>query len=247
MSSHLVAQFELQFASGPVVAPSLSVINDGFSITVVIGPSGCGKTTLLRCLAGLERPQQGLIQVGPRVWFDSNRSICLSPQERDVGFVFQDYALFPHLTVADNIGYGRSELPKESRKLVVEDLLARFELVGLGHRYPHQISGGQQQRVALARALIRRPRLLLLDEPLAALDAWLRAGMRTELRRQLESFGIPVLLVTHDPEDAIALADYGVVMNAGRVIQCGTLSEVTQQPAHPMVSTFFERCCRLNG
>ncbi len=246
MSSFLTAQFELQFAAGALVAPGFTIPDGGFSITAIIGPSGCGKTTLLRCLAGLERPQHGLIQLGDQSWFDAEKRLCLSPQERDVGFLFQDYALFPHLTVAANIGFGRSDLPKAARQAEVIQLLERFELKGLANRYPHQISGGQQQRVALARALIRRPRILLLDEPLAALDTWLRAGIRMELRRLLQTFQIPVLLVTHDPEDALTLADHVVVMNAGCVIQNGTIGDVIANPTTSLVSEFFGQRAKPN-
>lgn len=247
MSSFLNAQFELQFPAGPLVAPSFNIPDGGFSMTAVIGPSGSGKTTLLRCLAGLEQPRRGVIHVGDRTWFDAEQRISLSPQERDVGFLFQDYALFPHLTVAANIGFGRTDLPKPARQSEIIQLLERFELKGLAQRYPHQISGGQQQRVALARAVIRRPRILLLDEPLAALDTWLRAGIRTELRRLLRTFEIPVLLVTHDPDDALTLADHVVVMNAGRVIQHGPIGDVIANPTSSLVSEFFGQRAKPNA
>lgn len=200
----------------------------GASVTVLFGPSGCGKSTVLRCLAGLERPDAGSIACGGETWFDAARRVWLPPQQRDVGFVFQDYALFPHLSVAANIGFGLAPAERPAR---VDELMRRFELVSLAARYPNQISGGQQQRVALARALARRPRLLLLDEPLSALDAALRDTLRGELRRMLKALGIPVVLVTHERTEVMALADEVVVMREGRILQRGGVAAVFSQPA----------------
>jgi molybdate transport system ATP-binding protein len=195
---------------------------------VLFGPSGCGKTTALRCLAGLLRPEIGAIRCDADVWFDANRGIHQPPQRRGVGFLFQDYALFPHLTVAANVGYA---LARKERERPVADLLAAFGLTGLDDRYPHQISGGQQQRVALARTLARRPRLLLLDEPLSALDGPTREELRPELRQRLAEFRTPVVLVTHDRTEAMALADHLIVMDRGRVVQQGAPPEVFTRPA----------------
>jgi molybdate transport system ATP-binding protein len=207
MSEQLVARFEKRFAGGPTIAAELAAPADRFSITVLFGPSGCGKTTILRCLAGLERPDSGTIAMASDVWFDAAKRISLTPQQRDVGFLFQEYALFPHLTVAGNVGYALRKLAAAQRTRLVDEMLARFDLTGLGQRYPRQISGGQQQRVALARALVRRPQLLLLDEPLSALDGPLREQMRQEMRQWLAAFAIPVVLVTHERLEATSLAD----------------------------------------
>lgn len=223
-----VVQFEKRFPRGATIEAAFRLPASGFSVTTLFGPSGCGKTTVLRCLAGLERPHQGIIRGNGQTWFDSDRRICLSPQQRDIGFLFQDYALFPHLSVADNIAFGlRNRTQARNR---VAEMVRRFDLAGLENRRPNQISGGQQQRVALARVLVRQPRLLLLDEPLSALDSSLREQLRSELRRQLEDLQIPVVLVTHDRIEAIALSDQIVVMEAGRIRQCGPVDQVITRP-----------------
>jgi molybdate transport system ATP-binding protein len=178
MTAELVAQFEKHYPRGPVIRAELRQAADRFSVSVLFGPSGCGKTTILRCLAGLERPESGTIRLGDESWLDAHRSICRSPQQRNIGYLFQDYALFPHLTAAGNIGYGLNGAPKPERRRRIREMLDRFGLNGLEQRWPHEVSGGQQQRIALARVLIRRPRLLLLDEPLSALDATLREELR---------------------------------------------------------------------
>jgi molybdate transport system ATP-binding protein len=202
---------------------------DRFSVTVLFGPSGCGKTTILRCLAGLERPDHGLVLFGDEPWFKPDQGINLSPQRRGIGFLFQDYALFPHRTVSGNVGYALAGDVERGHR--VAELLAAFGLDGLDDRYPHQLSGGQQQRVALARALARRPRLLLLDEPFSALDGPTRDDLRPALRRLLAGFGVPVVLVTHDRTEAMSLADHLVVMDRGRSIQQGPVDEVFTRPA----------------
>ncbi len=226
MTRELLAQFEMRYPSGATVHGELRLPMDQFSITVLFGPSGCGKTTILRCLAGLQRPLRGVIRLGSETWFDADTKICRSPQERDIGFLFQEYALFPHLTVVQNIGYGLNHLAAVPRQRRIDEMLGALNLAGLEARYPHQISGGQQQRVALARVLARRPRLLLLDEPLSAIDDSLRAQLRLELRRVLTEFGIPVVLVTHDPVEAKQLAHRVVVLSDGRVTKAGTIDEV---------------------
>jgi molybdate transport system ATP-binding protein len=223
LGQELLAHFEARYSSGVTVHGELRLPMNQFSITVLFGPSGCGKTTILRCLAGLHRPTRGIIRFGSETWFDADAKVCRSPQERDIGFLFQDYALFPHLTVAQNIGYGLLRLPPKPRQQRVDEMVRALNLDGLNARYPHQISGGQQQRVALARVLVRRPRLLLLDEPLSAIDNSLRAQLRTELHRVLTDFGIPVVLVTHDPIEAKELAHRVIELHDGRVTQKGTL------------------------
>jgi molybdate transport system ATP-binding protein len=192
-------------------------------VVVLFGPSGAGKSLTLQAIAGLTTPDAGRIAVGERVLFDSTKNIRVPARQRDVGYVFQDYALFPHLTVAQNVSFGLKwgwpwYLPRGDR-LHLEEVLDIFELTSLWDSLPRDLSGGQRQRVALARALIRRPRLLLLDEPFSALDALLRAKMRQELRKVQERFNLPVILITHDPEDVAALAQTVVVYDAGRVRQ----------------------------
>ncbi len=231
MNERLEARFEKRFPGGVTVGAGWDQPAGAFSVTVLFGPSGCGKTTALRCLAGLARPEAGAIRCDAEVWFDADRGVCLSPQRRGVGFLFQDYALFPHLTVAGNVGYALAGLARAERRRRVANLLAAFGLTGLEGRYPHQVSGGQQQRVALARTLARRPRLLLLDEPLSALDGPTREQLRPELRRQLAWFGVPVVLVTHDRTEALALADHLIVMDRGRVVQQGPPADVFTRPA----------------
>jgi molybdate transport system ATP-binding protein len=230
MSAGLVARFELRYSRGATIVADLEQPADGFGVTVLFGPSGCGKTTLLRCLAGLEAPQSGFITFGGETWFDAARGIHRSPQERGIGFLFQEYALFPHLTVVENIAYGLRDLPPPQRRERIVEMRDRLQLEGLDDRYPHQISGGQQQRVALARALARRPRLLLLDEPLSALDGTLREELRGQLRRILSRFDVPVIVVTHDRVEAIALGDRIAVMQGGRIRQSGDLAAVFAHP-----------------
>ncbi len=200
----------------------------------LLGPSGCGKTTLLRILAGLEHSTGGAVLLG-------GRDVSAVPtNRRDIGMVFQSYSLFPHLRVAENTAFGlrRRGVGKTDAARRAADAL---DLVGLGHlaeRYPHELSGGQQQRVALARALVTEPRVLLLDEPLSALDAKVRVQLRDEIRRIQLRLGITTVFVTHDQEEALAVSDRIAVMNAGRIEQIGTPEELYQRPASPAVAAF---------
>jgi molybdate transport system ATP-binding protein len=196
--------------------------------TVLFGPSGSGKSTLLRCLAGLETQLVGSIRFGGETWFDATRRILQPPQQRRVGFLFQNYALFPHCTVRQNVGFANPSAAGE--------LLAAFGLEPLADRFPRELSGGQQQKVALARALAARPQLLLLDEPLSALDAASRRTTRDELRLRLRNAGIPAFLVTHDRDDVLALGDTLVVLDGGRVLQVGPVAEVLAKPASTTVA-----------
>lgn len=235
MADALIANFTKRFP-GATIRGELRQPTRGHSVTVLFGPSGCGKTTVLRCLAGLETPEAGTIQFGAETWFDATCNIHMTPQKRGIGFVFQDYALFPHLTVAGNVGYSLGGLSANERRRRVGELLEQFELSTQAQQRPNQLSGGQQQRVALARTLACRPKLLLLDEPLSALDAALREPLRGELRRLLVACDIPVLLVTHDREEALVLGDELVVMSKGAVRQSGPVLEVFNRPADAEVA-----------
>lgn len=226
--TRLTADVTKHFRSGPTVRVAFDVPLDEFGVTILFGPSGSGKTTVLRCLAGLEKPEQGIIQRGSVLWFDAARGRCLPPQERDIGYLAQDHALFPHLSVRANIGYGLSRSQSLSR---VAELIALLELTGLEERFPQQLSGGQRQRVALARAVARKPCLLLLDEPLSALDVPTREQLRRELRALLTAMAVPTLLVTHERSEALSLGDRLLVLDGGRVLQSGRVEEVFARPA----------------
>lgn len=230
MTARIEARFEKRFPGGMVIEADWNQPAESFSVTVLLGPSGCGKTTTLRCLAGLARPDSGFIRWGNDGWFDADRRIHLLPQERGVGYCFQDYALFPHLTVRRNVGYGLHGLATTERNRHVENILDLFQIAELGERYPHQISGGQQQRVALARTMVSSPRLLLLDEPLSALDDATRIQIRSELRHLLSTLRVPTLVVTHDRVEAMALADQIIVLDKGKVRQQGSVTEIFCRP-----------------
>ena len=233
MSRLLDLDVTLKYRSGAVIECAWTDPLDERNVTVLLGPSGSGKTTILRCLAGLEHPQRGHIRVGERVWFDAGRRIHLSPDRRDVGLLFQDYALFPHMTVERNITFGAGRLDPAAVTRRLAELLGVFQLEGLEKRLPGQLSGGQQQRVALARAVFRRPEVLLLDEPLSALDTATREDLRNQLRGLIRSLDIPTYVVTHDRLDALALGDRTILMDAGRIIQRGTTREVFGNPGTP--------------
>lgn len=220
----LIADIDKKFDGGPEVTASLR-IPAGASITILFGPSGAGKTTVLRCIAGLEKLTSG------RIVFDGQDWTNVPPQKRPIGFLFQDYALFPHMRVRDNIGYG-----VRGRKDRIDKTAERIQVRELLDRWPSELSGGQQQRVALARVLAREPKLLLLDEPLSALDAPTRERVRSELAHLLRSLGIPTIAVTHDWVDALTLGDQMIVMGGGRVLQVGQPQDVFSRPEHREVA-----------
>jgi molybdate transport system ATP-binding protein len=193
----------------------------------LVGPSGAGKTSVLRAVAGLTRPSRGTIACGDETWFDAEREIDLRPEQRSVGFVFQEYALFPHLTVEQNVAFGGGRADR---------LLWRLGIEQLAKAKPAELSGGERQRVALARALARSPQVLLLDEPMAALDPHTRGAVRAELHDLLRELGLPALLVTHDFEDAAALADRVGVLAEGRLRQVGKPGDLLGAPADPFVA-----------
>ncbi len=214
----------------PLRTFTLRLTLDVDAAIALVGPSGAGKTTVLRAIAGLARPESGRITSGGEVWFDAAKDVSLPPDRRRVGLVFQDYALFPHLSVRRNIEYARHQS--------ADEYLDRFAIRHLERARPPDLSGGERQRVALARALARDPDVLLLDEPLSALDTHTRAGVRAELHDLLRGLGIPVLLVTHDFEDAAALADRVGVLVDGELRQIGPPGDLVAQPSDSFVASF---------
>ncbi|MDQ0137677.1 ABC-type Fe3+/spermidine/putrescine transport system ATPase subunit [Neorhizobium galegae] len=206
----------------------------------LLGPSGCGKTTLLRCLAGLIKPDAGLIGICGQAVYDGATAHFVEPENRALGMVFQNYALWPHMTVRKNIKYplDRHRIPSRESDARIQKIARLVGIEALLDRYPAQISGGQQQRVALARALVNEPKMLLLDEPLSNLDASLRAQLRRDLRQVHERLGMTTVLVTHDQEEAAALADLVVVMLDGGIVQKGRYEEIMTEPANKTVARF---------
>ncbi|MEM0084293.1 MAG: ABC transporter ATP-binding protein [Candidatus Methanomethylicia archaeon] len=209
----------------------------------ILGPSGCGKTTLLRIIAGLEKMDSG------RIFFDDVDVTNLPPYLRHTGMVFQNYALWPHMTVFDNVAFGLKirKISKDEINRRVKEALELVKLSGLENRYPHQLSGGQQQRVALARALVIEPRVLLLDEPLSNLDAKLRIEMRSELKSLQKRLKITTIYVTHDQDEALTLSDRIAIMNSGRILQIGSPIEIYNKPRNLYVASFIGKCTLLNG
>jgi iron(III) transport system ATP-binding protein len=223
-----------RFGPAAVVARASFAIGEGELFTL-LGPSGCGKTTLLRLIAGFYTPDEGEVR------FDDKRVNEVPPHERGIGMVFQNYALWPHMKVFDNVAYGL-RLRKQGHADIgrrVEGILEKVRLAGLGDRYPGQLSGGQQQRVALARALVLNPRILLLDEPLSNLDAKIRIQVRAEIRKLQQELGITTVYVTHDQEEALTLSDRIAVFNQGRVFQVGAPKELYERPLSRFVADFI--------
>jgi len=214
-------------------------------LVCLVGPSGCGKTTLLRLSAGLVALQQGSIEIGGTTVAAPGRSV--PPERRGVGLVFQDYALFPHLDVADNVAFGLTGLSAGERAARIETILGQVNMAEYRNAWPHQLSGGQQQRIALARALAPRPRVMLLDEPFSGLDTRLRAQIRDDTLHVLKENGVATLMVTHDAEEAMFMADRIVLMNRGRIEQSGKPVEVYGKPASAFVARFFGEVNELRG
>lgn len=210
----------------------------GNEMVALFGPSGSGKSLTLQCIAGLVTPDAGRVTINGRTVFDSTRKLNLSPQERHIGYVFQNYALLPHMTVEQNIAYGLHRLPKEERSQKVREIITRMRLEGLERRRPAQLSGGQQQRVALARALVTGPEALLLDEPFSALDSAIRSRLQAELLQLLRGLSITAILVTHNLAEAYTLSEKMVVYDGGRVIQVGHRDQVLHRPQTRAVARF---------
>ncbi|WP_371186558.1 ABC transporter ATP-binding protein [Thalassotalea maritima] len=208
-------------------------------IMCLLGPSGCGKTTLLKVIAGLIDCQQGSIHLAGRLLLDCDANIAVTSDKRDLGMIFQDYALFPHLSVAANIAFGIADKSKAEQQRIVDELLDLVELSGYQQRYIHQLSGGQQQRVAIARALARDPKVLLLDEPFSNIDSQLRLPLIKDIRQILKKRNIAAVFVTHAKEEAFALADSMALLNEGRIVQTGVPQTLYQNPAHRFVADFL--------
>jgi len=234
------------YGETPVIEDLSLSVHEGELLTL-LGPSGCGKTTTLRLIAGLERPTEGAVRIEGEPVAGSGGGSFQPPEERDVGVVFQEFALFPHLTARENVAFGLADRPEAERERRVEDLL---ELVGLtdhGEKYPEALSGGQQQRVALARSLAPEPRLLLLDEPFSNLDVDLRVEMREEVRRILKEAGVTAVSVTHDQEEAMSISDRVGVMYDGQLEQVDRPERVFQHPRSRFVASFLGHASFLGG
>ncbi|MCK1293191.1 ABC transporter ATP-binding protein [Bradyrhizobium sp. 30] len=228
---------------GFLAVDSVSLNIEEGRVLSLLGPSGCGKTTTLRIIAGFASPDGGVVEIA------GENVRHLKPYERNVGLLFQDYALFPHMTVAQNVAYGMRHrgTPSSAIPSRVKQMLSLVQLVGMEFRYPSQLSGGQQQRVALARALATDPKIVLLDEPLSALDAKLRLELRIELKEILRAVGATTIVVTHDQEEALSLGDEVAVMHAGKIVQRGTPTQIYKAPANRFVAEFVGRSNWFNG
>ncbi len=236
MAAEMIVDVAKTFPGRPPIRARFRYPVEASTVLILFGPSGSGKTTILRSMAGLEWPEEGTIRFVSRTWLDTASAIRVPPQDRQIGYMPQDYALFPNYSVAGNIAYGLGDLAVADRKKRVEELLDLFQLRGFEYAKPRELSGGQQQRVALARAVAPRPQLLLLDEPLSALDAPTRVQLRGELRSLLKQLGLPSIIVTHDWAEALTLGDVMAVMSEGNILQVGTPQEVFSRPANAEVA-----------
>ncbi len=231
--------------AGSTVVENLSLsINKG-DVCCLLGPSGCGKTTVLRAIAGFHRISRGNISLESSIISSAKKST--PPEKRHIGMVFQDYALFPHLTVCDNVTYGLDHLSNSEKERICEEMLALVKLDNMGQRFPHELSGGQQQRVALARALAPNPRVLLMDEPFSSLDVDLRRSLAIEVREILKSRNITAIMVTHDQEEAFAFADKIAVMNEGTIQQWASPFDLYHEPRTRFVANFIGQGAFLPG
>jgi iron(III) transport system ATP-binding protein len=231
--------------SGMIAIDDVSLSIAQGEIMCLVGPSGCGKSTLLRIAAGLEALQRGTVRINGKVVADDTG--CMPPERRGVGLVFQDYALFPHLSVIDNVRFGLSGQPAEFQRRRAMETLEQVGMGGYADHFPHALSGGQQQRVALARALAPNPAVLLLDEPFSGLDARLREQVRDETLHVLKRTGAATMLVTHDPEEAMFLADRIALMRAGKLVQLGSPVDLYTRPADGFAASFFGEVNRIGG
>jgi iron(III) transport system ATP-binding protein len=248
MPELVVSNLKKQFGDNTVLHDNSFTIKDGEFFTF-LGPSGCGKSTTLNCIAGLEKPSGGSITVAGKTFVDIENGTFLPPEERNLGMVFQSYALWPHMTIAKNLSLPLTirKVPKAKQRELIGDALEKVGLADLSGRYPHQLSGGQQQRVALARALVYSPTVLLLDEPLSNLDAKLREQARAWLKRLQEDLGITTIYVTHDQDEALALSDRIAVMSDGHMMQIADPHSIYERPATPEVAAFVGRCNFFQG
>ncbi len=240
MASITLTSIEKYFGKNHVIKNMNLEIKDGEFVTL-LGPSGCGKTTTLRMIAGFEKPSSGEIRIGDEIVFSNERGINVPPEERNIGMVFQNYAVWPHMTVFENVAYPL-KIRKVAKSEIEERVTKMLEIVrlrGFEDRYPYQLSGGQQQRVAFARALVYSPSILLLDEPLSNLDAKLREEMRFEIKDLQKRLGITVVYVTHDQSEAMAMSDRIVVLKDGEIQQIGTPVEIYEHPANEFVADFI--------
>ncbi|MFN4171693.1 MAG: ABC transporter ATP-binding protein [Pseudorhodobacter sp.] len=231
------------FGGRDVVSDLMLTVAPG-QVTCLLGPSGCGKSTTLRMIAGVERPDGGTIRIDGQVMSDERT--FRPPEARGVGLMFQDFALFPHLNVAQNVGFGLSG-DRGARERRITELLERINLCGFGAKYPHELSGGEQQRVALARALAPRPRVMLMDEPFSGLDNRLRDGIRDTTLEVLKEEGAAVLLVTHEPDEALRMADEIALMRDGRIVQRGSPYNIYNAPADKAAAAFFSDINVIRG
>ncbi|CAL9385483.1 Trehalose import ATP-binding protein SugC [Streptomyces sp. enrichment culture] len=248
MPELVVENIKKSFHGTAVLEDINFTVADGEFFTL-LGPSGCGKSTTLSCVAGLETPDSGTIRVGDQVFFDGTPRNTVPPEGRNLGLVFQSYALWPHMTIADNLALPLKlrKVAKDERRRLIDDALTKVDMAHLRDRYPHQLSGGQQQRVALARGIVYSPGVLLLDEPLSNLDAKMRDQARVWLKDLQREVGITTVYVTHDQVEAMSLSDRIAVFMHGRLQQVGTPTEIYETPATPEVAGFIGRCNLLEG
>ena len=232
-----IEQLNVQFDQKKILQDFSLSLNEG-DILCLLGPSGCGKTTALKAIAGLLKTQTGKVELFGKTL--KKNAFELPPEKRDIGFIFQDYALFPHMTVAQNIGFSLKGQPSQAIEAIVEQTLKLVHLDGMQSRYPHELSGGQQQRTAVARALANRPKLLLMDEPFSNIDSQVKQSLMSELRHLLKSHNITCIFVTHAKQEAFAFADKTALLNNGKLVQMDSSQNLYEKPCEPFVAQFME-------